>query len=517
MLTLIEDENTINKHFENYLEETDVLEWKYEHAVKLLLDQGFHSNNETDDLKKLGSMYKSVMTKLSSRNSNLYSEAEHKKIASILENMEFLATAAPIKKILRETKWKNKYQQSLENEVVNATATQEESWEDKKRAAEKNFEKLSATEKFTHLATFYGEDGVLDLQKAELPRRFSKHLHEMKQEVGISIQPLVTLEERDMIIEISKSKSQSEVKTLLSTWYSKKGLSSNCKYIRFALAASFEIWSTNSLLNKKHGEDWYRMHVYSNVWDKAFLDDNEFETKRSECVSQVMKVLKETEKDIKLQRLDFILRDLNTDNDIVTVEEKPSLKGVKADIKKGHSLKKHALYLWSKQVKSDVLMEQLEAISCQWQGTKFTIYGSRLLSSGKILTYKKGVFSFPNSIKHLPEFSKLLLAIISLKRIVKLNYAKFILILEEKYKQEIERLNFSEDSLNEISFVSNSANSDCESEEEGNQDDKDDGDFVERTKEKLDQMKPDEQGLKKFSDWEDLLLFDCTKRRRTKK
>lgn len=127
------------------------------------------------------------------------------------------------------------------------------------------------------------------------------------------------------------------------------------------------------------------------------------------------------------------------------------------------------------------------------------------------------MFSFPNSIKHLPEFSKLLLAIISLKRIVKLNYAKFILILEEKYKQEIERLNFSEDSLNEISFVSNSANSDCESEEEGNQDDKDDGDFVERTKEKLDQMKPDEQGLKKFSDWEDLLLFDCTKRRRTKK
>ncbi|CEP17553.1 hypothetical protein [Parasitella parasitica] len=314
---------------------------------------------------------------------------------------------------------------------------------------------VAATEKFVHLATFYGEDGVLDLQKAELPRRFNKHF-------------------------------QNETRG----WH------------KFALAASFEIWSTNSLLNKKHGEDWYRMHVYSNLLDKVFLDDNEFETKRSECVSQVMKVLKETEKDVKLQKLDFILRDLNTDNDIVTVEEKPSLKGVKADIKKGQSLKKHALYLWSKKVGSDVLMEQLEAISCQWQGTKFTIYGSRLLSSGEIFTYKKGVFGFPISIKHLPEFSQLLMAIISLKRIVKLNYAKFILILEEKYKQEIERLNFSEDSLNEISFVSNSTNSDCESEEEGDQDDKDDGDFVERIKEKLDQMKPDEQGLKKFSDWE---------------
>lgn len=76
------------------------------------------------------------------------------------------------------------------------------------------------------------------------------------------------------------------------------------------------------------------MHIYSNVWDKAFLDDAEFETKRSECVSQVTKVLKETKKDVKLKKIDFILRGLNANNDVVTVEEKPSLKGAKADVKK---------------------------------------------------------------------------------------------------------------------------------------------------------------------------------------
>lgn len=75
------------------------------------------------------------------------------------------------------------------------------------------------------------------------------------------------------------------------------------------MAPSFGIWSTNSLINKSHGEDWYRMHVYLNVWDKPFFDDDEFKTKHFECVSQVMKVLKETEKDIKLQKLDFILPD----------------------------------------------------------------------------------------------------------------------------------------------------------------------------------------------------------------
>ncbi|KAI8890958.1 hypothetical protein K501DRAFT_265461 [Backusella circina FSU 941] len=376
---------------------------------------------------------------------------------------KLLSTEAPIKKILHEAKWQNTYQQYLESNVINGSASQEGSLEARKKAVEKKIGELSATEKFTHLATFYGDDGMLNLQKAEFPRRFNKHLHNMKQEASI-----------------------------------RNGLSLNYKYIGFTLAARFEIWSTKPLLNKNHGEDWYRIHVYSNVWDKAFLDDNEFETKRSDCVSQVIKVLKETKKDIKLQKLDYILRDLNTDDDIVTVKEKPLLKGVKSDIKKRELLKKHALYLWSKQVKSDVLMEQLESISFQWQGTKFTIYGSRLLFSDKILTYKKGVLNFPISIKHILEFSKLLMAILSLKLIFKLNYAKFILILEEKYKQEIEGLNFNDDSLNETRFVSNTTNSDCE--DEDNQDsegDEDDDGFVERTKNKLDRMKPDEQGYDK--------------------
>ncbi|KAI8083554.1 hypothetical protein BDF21DRAFT_461760 [Thamnidium elegans] len=98
---------------------------------------------------------------------------------------------------------------------------------------------------------------------------------------------------------------------------------------------------------------------------KHFFDDDELETKRSECISQVTKGLKEIHGDTSLQRLDFILRDLNTDNDVMTAEEKPTLKGVK----------------------SHVLMEELETISCQWQGAKLTIYGSRLVSFDLILTY----------------------------------------------------------------------------------------------------------------------------------
>lgn len=255
------------------------------------------------------------------------------------------------------------------------------------------------------------------------------------------------------------------------------------------------------------------MHLYSNVWDKAFFDDDEFETKRSECISQVMMVLKEIDGDTRLQRLDFILRDLNTNNDVMTVEEKPTLKGVKADIKKGEQLKKNTLYLCSKQVKSHVLMEELEAISCEWQGTKLAIYGSRLLSSDLILTYTKGTFHITVSVRHFPEFSKLLMAVISLKRVVKLNYTKFTLIFEEKYQKEIENLAFDEEFLNETSFISNSTDSNNE-DAETDEDKENNDDFVETTLSKIKNLKMDEKGLKKFSDWEDLLLHDRTKRRR---
>ncbi|GAA5816024.1 hypothetical protein MFLAVUS_009546 [Mucor flavus] len=499
-----------------YLTKTKVSDWKYEDVIKQLLDLGFLPTDENNDLQKLGSIYKHIATKLKNENSVTYSEAEHRKMASVIEHMEFLCTASQIKKIIREKNWQYAYQQTLEDEVLDAATVKEDSWETKKKAAEKNFKNLSVTDKFAHLATYYGEDGILNLQHARLPKRFNKYLKKMKEEAGIDVKPFVTLEERDMLLEISNCKNTSELETLLSTWYSKKILSSNCKYIRFALSASVELWSTKALLNKTHGEDWYRLHVYSNVWDKAFLDDEELETKRSECVSQVTKILKEAKKDVKLQRSDFILRDMNNDTDVLTVEEKPSVKGVKADIRKGNMLKKHALYLWSKQVDSSVLMEKLEAISCQWQSTKFTIYGSRLLPSDTMLIYKKGSYSFPISSRHSPEFSKLLLAILSLKRTVKLNYAKFNLILEEKYKNEVKTLNFADGIFNEVSFMSNSTNSDGEYEDGYHEENEpEDEDFVENTKVMLDELKEDEKGMKRFHDWEDMLLFDCSKRKKT--
>ena len=216
----------------NYLTETKILDWKYENAVKQILDLEFQPNEVEIDLKKLGVIYKSLVNDMKDEHSATFSKDELKKVTNIIENMEFLATAAPIKKLLKEKKWQVEYKQNLEDNVLDAR--EEERKKENKKTAEEKFNTVSASEKFAHLAKFYGDDGVLDLQKANLPKRFYKHLRKMKDESELLLQPIINLEEREMLVDISNCQNTSDIQKLLSTWYS-KSLSSNCKFIRFAL------------------------------------------------------------------------------------------------------------------------------------------------------------------------------------------------------------------------------------------------------------------------------------------
>lgn len=77
-------------------------------------------------------------------------------------------------------------------------------WKKKKKDEEKKFPTLTSTKKFAYLAHYYGDDGVLDLTTASISRRFVKHLKNMKTDCNIALQPLVTLEKREMILEIPK-------------------------------------------------------------------------------------------------------------------------------------------------------------------------------------------------------------------------------------------------------------------------------------------------------------------------
>ncbi|KAG2208988.1 hypothetical protein INT47_011128 [Mucor saturninus] len=103
-------------------------------------------------------------------------------------------------------------------------------------------------------------------------------------------------------------------------------------------------------------------------------------------------------------------------------------------------------------------------------------------------------------LKNSSEFSKLL-------------FLK-VLSLEERYKNEVKTLNFADGHLSEVSITSDSTNSNVESEDSDHE--PEDEDFVENTKVMLDELREEEKGLKRFHDWEDMLLYECSKRLKTR-
>jgi hypothetical protein len=178
------------------------------------------------------------------------------------------------------------------------------------------------------------------------------------------------------LIEAGESIIQRVGKWYVQEFFSVQQLTPNSKFIQLALVSAQTLWESKQLLKRGHNEDWYRLHVYSYIFDKAFINDEEFETKRSEYYSNITKFFP-NEPD---QRIDFILRNLNDDSDLISTEEKPGRKGVKSDLEKGKAMQKMMLKKWLKEIGSIKLLNKLEAITCQWEGTKLTIFATRTLT-----------------------------------------------------------------------------------------------------------------------------------------
>jgi hypothetical protein len=63
--------------------------------------------------------------------------------------------------------------------------------------------KMTSLERFDNLYSCCGANGVLNLMDATILRRFKKYMDKMKAELNVSLQPMVTLEERDIILKIA--------------------------------------------------------------------------------------------------------------------------------------------------------------------------------------------------------------------------------------------------------------------------------------------------------------------------
>jgi hypothetical protein len=237
----------------------------------------------------------------------------------------------------------------------------------------------------------------------------------------------VTLIERNVVLQLKNAKTTDELITLINSLTFNNN---SMVFLRLAMTKLCALWSTN-LLQIDHRESWFRGNVYANVFDSIFMfDEYIYETKRAECHASVIKALKrmkmldKTEKDVKVDLLCYTKKY----GDIFSCEDKAGdvqNDSVDVDLGKAIILREKTLLYWENILPIPFAIIHIESISAQFFGLSLTIYGSRMLSDGKIIYYKKCTPSIPTTLD--PDSSQaahFLLVVLSLRRTLLLNYRK---------------------------------------------------------------------------------------------
>ncbi|KAI8984555.1 hypothetical protein BDF20DRAFT_860530 [Mycotypha africana] len=369
-LNLEEDYNQIREIVDNYLEKHAISEWKYEAALKILIGEQLVIEPTNNNLKKLGEIYlKGCLNKYKDRSGNCSTE-EKEKIESIKQSIQKICTSTPVRKLLNMATYIRQFSdeavisriQQGQQEQQDHQGQQDRQDEQASQAPfDDHFRDMTPADRLISLCDKFGIDGHLDLMEDKIAKRYKKYLKKAIDELESRLQPMATKKESEMLMKISKCKSRIDIDNLLASFYAQQNMDPICRYIRLAFATAAELWSSRILLKTDHNESWFRSHVYSAVFDNAFLYDDKFTSKRADCYSNITKEFK----DVDNQRVDFILRNVNDDNDYLSAEEKPGLKGVKSDLKKGKALQKAMLRKWRGNIGSMQIMKHLEAITCQ--------------------------------------------------------------------------------------------------------------------------------------------------------
>ncbi|KAG2210274.1 hypothetical protein INT47_003259 [Mucor saturninus] len=443
-LNLEEDSDKICEIFSNYFEEQTISAWKYETALRTAIDQGLVVEPTVKNLKILGESYvKEMLRNFKDRSAQCHAN-EKDKVKSVQESIFTLCSSTRIKKILSVARYTTDYL----DKSVSKRVCQELQEEPQPPVT---FKTLNSRAKLEFLCEKFGENGHLDLMKHKISGRFKQHLKQLYADFNLKLQPTINRKERKVLLEISKCNTQEQIDALLGTLYAQPEIDDSVRYIRLALSNISELWLSGLLLKEGHGEGWLQGHVYVPLFDNAFTYDKSFVSKRTDCVSSIAKEFDSEDN----QKIDFILRNINDSSDYLSCEDKPSAKGVQNDLKKGMTIQKLMLKKWSNYLNSTEIMDKFEAITCQWKGLELTIFATRIISETCTITYNKGTFEVPKESGHGATFARLLAAVLSLRRLVYLNYKKLNNLLQTKQSYSLEQLYFSEDD-EDILFKSDS-------------------------------------------------------------
>ncbi|KAG0202276.1 hypothetical protein BGX28_005161 [Mortierella sp. GBA30] len=262
----------------------------------------------------------------------------------------------------------------------------------------------------------------------------------IKSRLGSKLQMASTERERKWLVEFARCKTQKDIDKLLASMFQVSHYTATESYIRTAINCLSNLWKSG-VLNDDNNEGWLQANLYSQVFDAVFIEQSHIITKRSETIYMTLKTARGCGVDVQDRKIDFILKSKDDDVDLLSVEDKPKeTKKVAADREKTSLIQQLTLYLWRKKLGRDmsVMVAELEAITCQWTGSKLEILGTRLLSD-TFVYYEKAEVRIPTVMK-CAQAALALLTIISLKRALYLNYEKLEKMMEIRAMEQVANL-----------------------------------------------------------------------------
>ncbi|KAI8142005.1 hypothetical protein BJV82DRAFT_616746 [Fennellomyces sp. T-0311] len=533
-------DDDLSEFYENYLKNTDYKAWKMSDIVRTLLTR---FTVDAYDVKIVERITQSFSCFCDTYQSNV----PHLEVAvkDLREKCRVVMGTIFVRSVIEERANKNKenaykkklrgatYEELLEENEPNTR--KRKNTENDNETQPKKSERLSVKilkplpwhEKVRMLCKSFNKgkkpDNRLDItSKGVFPARLAKIHRSIKSNYFVPVQLAIKWEERQVLLRLAKSTSLQDVEDLIKSIPLVSGTEME-KFMFLALTKLVVMWQSGRLQEPSNNEGWFQTHVYGDVLDSAFLLDQGYRTKRTECHAAAIKFLK------KAKKLPSETRDVKVDmlvysreyGDVFVCEDKPEHapdSEVKADTTKNQQLAENRLAHIQLILPYPRMIKYVEVISAQFHGLILSIYGTKMTEAGDFVHYQKCQVTLPHSPHgHYSQVALFLATVISLQRNLILNLTKLQVLCEVERLDALQYLEpAAQNTKSQSFFREDTAESQSEPEEqvESSDDESDDASeqvrearIMDAAEEKMKNMTY-EKDLLTFDNWEDILLMD---------
>lgn len=156
------------------------------------------------NLEKLRNIYLNEARKKIKNSTIQLSEREKKKIQGLEESMNEISTAT--KKLLRSKQVVDDIENDAFSSSINYTQDNTQ-----RNPTQVDFHNMSSIDKMAFLCEKFGEDGNLDLMTDKIAKKFEPYLQDIKNQLKFKLQPMTTMKERQILLDIAKCKNKQDV------------------------------------------------------------------------------------------------------------------------------------------------------------------------------------------------------------------------------------------------------------------------------------------------------------------